>query len=500
MIGAAAAGLRRGEGDATFFAVDLGASSGRVLAARVGPGRLDAVEAYRFANQPLRLPTGLHWDVTHLYAEVLRGIAAAVRLGEQPRSIGVDSWAVDYGLLDADGALLGIPYHYRDTRTAGVADKVHAEVSAADLYLANGLQFLPFTTLYQLAAAAGSRQVAEAASGGTLLLIPDLIGYWLTGRKVSEVTNASTTGLLDVRNRRWSTPLTRAAGIRPELLPPLVGPGAVVGPVRSDVASETGIAPGTPVTAVGSHDTASAIVGVPAVGDGWAYISCGTWSLVGVELAAPVLTERSRLAGFTNEAGVDGRVRYLHNVMGLWILQECLRTWRRADPPAVDDLLAAAAALPAGGPAVDPDAPVFLPPGDMPARLADACRASGLPVPDTQAGMVRCVLDSLAAAYARTIRAAAELSGQDVNVVHIVGGGARNALLCQLTADACELPVLAGPAEATALGNVLVQARAHGVLRGGLDALRSLVRATQPPRLHEPRRRRGQEPRGRKVR
>jgi len=467
-----------------YAAVDLGASSGRVMVGRVGPAQLDLHEAHRFPNEPVRLPDGLHWDILRLYREILHGLRAAAGDAEPIVSVGVDGWGVDYGLLDETGTLLGNPYHYRDARTAGAADKVHAEIPFEDLYAITGLQFLPFNTIYQLAAAAGTPQLDAAR---TLLLLPDLLGYWLTGRAGSEQTNASTTGLLDVRTGNWSAEVLRAAGIRRELLTPLRRPGEAVGPVRSDVAEETGLPRSAVVTAVGSHDTASAVVGVPADGERFAYVSCGTWSLVGVELERPVLTEESRKANFTNEGGLDGRIRYLRNVMGLWLLQESLRAWERAGQPAdLPTLLGAAADQPAGGPVVDPDAPAFLPPGDMPARIQAACRRTGQPEPEGQTQLVRCILDSLAAAFARTVHDAARLSGQEVDVVHLVGGGARNRLLCQLTADACRLPVLAGPVEATALGNVLVQARAHGWITGGLQTLRALLRETQEVRRHWP--------------
>lgn len=339
------------------------------------------------------------------------------------------------------------------------------------------MQHLPFNTLYQLAAAAGTPQLQAARR---LLLIPDLIGYWLTGEVGAEITNASTTQLYDLRRRAWATDLMVDAGIRPELFPPLREPGTRIGPVLP----ELGL-PGEPdVVAVGSHDTASAVVGVPASGANFAYVSCGTWSLVGVELDTPVLTEESRRANFTNETGVDGTIRYLRNVMGLWLLQESVRVWGGSDLP---DLLRRAAREPAFRSVVDPDDPVFLPPGDMPARIADACRRAGEPVPATPAATVRCILDSLALAHRRAVRQAQELSGRHVDAVHVVGGGARNALLCQLTADACGLPVLAGPVEATALGNVLVQARAAGVVDGDLAALRALLRETQRIVRYEPR-------------
>jgi rhamnulokinase len=469
---------------ATLAAVDLGASSGRVMTARVGPGRLDLTEAHRFANRPVRVGGTLHWDVLALYAGVLDGLRAAGREAGRLDGVGIDSWAVDYGLLDADGVLLGNPVHYRDSRNAAAVPAVHAAVPPAELYAVNGLQQLPLTTVYQLAAARGTAQFAAAR---TALLVPDLLAHWLTGAVGAEVTNASTTGLLDAATRGWSDELIARLGLPRGLFPPLRQPGERLGVLTDDVLAETGLTGPVPVTAVGSHDTASAVVGVPADGDRFAYVSCGTWSLVGVELEEAVLTEDGRHAGFTNELGVDGTVRYLHNVMGLWLLQESLRTWAAAGLPAdLPELLAAAARVPALNAAVDPDDPRFLPPGDMPARIARLCAETGQTPPQSQAETVRCILDSLALAYRRTVRRAAELSGRDVEVVHLVGGGARNALLCQLTADACGLPVLAGPVEAAALGNALVQARAGGVLTGGLAELRALVRATQEVRRFEP--------------
>jgi rhamnulokinase len=392
------------------------------------------------------------------------------------RSIGIDSWAVDYGLLDASGALLGNPVHYRDARTDGVPERVAKLVAEDRLYAMTGLQKLPFNTIYQLVAAAGT-PIMETAQ--QLLLIPDLLAYWLTGELGAEVTNASTTQLLDLSTGDWAVPLMTELGIRPSLFPALRAPGSTIGPVLSGVLADT-----PDVVAVGSHDTASAVVGVPASGDRFAYISCGTWSLVGVELDRPVLTEGSRRANFTNEGGVDGTIRYLRNVMGLWPLQECMRSWARTD---VAELLREAAREPAFASVIDLDDPAFLPPGDMPSRIAGACRTSGQPVPESPAAIVRCIVDSLALAHRRAVRAARELSGREVDAVHIVGGGARNELLCQLTADACGLPVLAGPAEATALGNLLVQARTAGVVNGGLEAMRALLRDTTKIVRYEPR-------------
>ena len=479
----------------TVVAVDLGASSGRVILGVIGQPAIGDLaqgvelhEVHRFANEPVELwdgdAPGLYWDVVALYREVLAGLRlagaeAAARGLPAPASIGIDSWAVDYGLLDQRGALLGVPYCYRDGRTAAAVARVHATISPADLYARNGLQHLPFNTLFQLDA---DRDSARWAQARTMLLLPDLLGYWLTGAVGTEVTNASTTGLLDVTTGQWDTGLAEQLGVPASLLAPLRRPGDALGPLLPHVAAACGLSESTVVTAVGSHDTASAVVGVPAQGDRFAYIACGTWSLVGVELPEPVLSPQSQAANFTNEGGVDGRVRYLRNVMGLWLLSESIRTWERSgEPSTLVDLLAQAAALPDGGPVIDPDAAQFLPPGDMPSRIEQACRDAGLPVPADRAALTRCILDSLAAAYARAVQDAVRLSGRPVDVVHLVGGGSLNQLLCRLTARATGLPVLAGPVEATALGNVLVQARACGAVTGDLETLRGLVRRACPP-------------------
>ncbi|MFD5752681.1 rhamnulokinase family protein [Streptomyces sp. NPDC127033] len=471
-----------------FAAVDLGASSGRVMVGHVsgrGAGALRLEEVHRFPNRPVRTSGTLHWDILSLYAGVLDGLrAAGTAAGRAPASVGIDTWAVDYGLLDASGALLGNPVHYRDARTEGEAGKVAAVLPPAELYGATGLQYLPFNTLYQLTAARGSTALAAAER---LLLIPDLIAYWLTGEAGTELTNASTTQLIDPRTRDWARSVAEPLGIDLALFPALRTPGTPAGTLLPEVLAETGLSGPVPVTAVGSHDTASAVAAVPASGDRFAYVATGTWSLAGLELDAPVLTEESRRANFTNELGVDGTVRYLRNIMGLWLLQECLRAWEaEGAPQRLDRLLAEAAEVPGLRSFVDADDPAFLAPGEMPRRIADACRRIGVPEPEGPAGTARCVLDSLALAHRRAIEDAQRLSGRSVDTVHIVGGGAHNTLLCRLTADACGLPVVAGPAEAAALGNVLVQARAAGAVDGGLPDLRALLRATLEPRRYEP--------------
>ncbi|MGA1836597.1 rhamnulokinase family protein [Herbiconiux sp. 11R-BC] len=472
---------------AAVAAVDLGATSGRVMLGYVGHDELRLVPVARFPNNPVRILDGLHWNILELYRNVVVGLASAVREEPDIRSIAVDSWAVDYALM-RDGRMLGNPYHYRDERTAAGADATHTLVGPAELYAANGLQFLPFNTLYQFAAdqLAGSLQQAQTA-----LLVPDLIDYWLTGAARAEKTNASTTGLLNVSTGQWDSALIERLGLPRGILPKLVEPGSTVGTLLPSVAAEIGASSALPVSAVGSHDTASAVVAVPAAGEDFAYISSGTWSLVGVELEHPVVSEAGRAANFTNEGGVDGRIRYLKNVSGLWLLSESVRTWERTGEQIdLPTLISAAAAVTTPVPVFDAGDPVFTAPGDMPARIAEWCTAHGQAAPQSRAEFVRSILESLADAYALALEQASELSGKQIGVVHVVGGGSQNALLCQLTADRTGRPVLAGPVEATAVGNVLVQARAQGLVGVGgsasLEALRAIVAKTFAPVRYEP--------------
>ena len=451
-------------------AVDLGATSGRVMLGRVGPDELTLTPIARFPNGPVTRPDGhLHWNYSGLYGAVRRGLEDALVASQHLASVGIDSWAVDYGLLDAEGELVEEPFHYRDVRTARGVDAVHAIVPFEQLYRRNGLQFLPFNTVYQYA--------SEVGIGGAqlALLIPDLIAHGLTGRAVAERTNASTTGLLNVSTGEWDEALIETLGLPRYLFPELVSPGQVIGPWRD----------GVNVVAVGSHDTASAVVAVPATDRDFAYISCGTWGLVGVETDQPVLTDEARAANFTNEGGVDGRVRFLHNVMGLWLLSECVRDWG-LDDAHLGALLAEAAQSDEAG-RLDPNDPAFVAPGGMPERIERWLAGNGEAVPSTRPGLVRVILESLADAFAKAVADAARLSGTSVRVIHLVGGGSQNELLCQLTADRSGLPVLAGPVEATALGNVLVQGRALGAIDGSLEHLRALVARRFPPKRYDPR-------------
>lgn len=464
----------------SFAAVDLGATSGRVVIGRVGPETLELELVTRFPNGPVEREDGLHWDFETLFAHIVDGLAEAVRREPAIESIGIDSWAVDYGLL-SKGELLAEPFHYRDARTARGVDEVHAIAPFAELYARNGLQFLPFNTLYQY------RVDERLADADTALLIPDLIAFRLTDSQVAERTNASTTGLLGVRTAEWDLELAERLGIPAHVLPELVDPGTVIGRLRPEIAERIG--KDLPVVAVGSHDTASAVAAVPMASPSAAYISCGTWGLVGVELDEPVLTDAARDANFTHERGVDDRFRFLHNVTGLWLLSETVRAWESEDGGPIDlpTLLDAASDAPAADAVFDANDPSLSAPGDMPRRIATLLKSADAVVPATRAGFARCIIESIAAAFADAVRTASALSRRDVDSIHLVGGGSLNRLLCQAAADRTGLPVLAGPVEATALGNVLVQARALGAAPDSLSALRALVAATHQPVVFTPR-------------
>nr|WP_309491621.1 rhamnulokinase family protein [Microbacterium sp. Se5.02b] len=394
-------------------AVDLGATSGRVMIGRIGDGRLDLELVTRFPNGPVAREDGLHWDFGALYEHVLDGLTEAVRREPGIESIGIDSWAVDYGLL-AGGELLGEPFHYRDERTARGVDEVHAVAPFDELYARNGLQFLPFNTLYQY------RVDAHLGEADTALLIPDLIAYLLTGSAVAERTNASTTGLLGVADGEWDTALADRLSIRSSILPPLVDPGATIGTLRPELAARIG--KDLPVIAVGSHDTASAVAATPLSTPDSAYISCGTWGLVGVELTEPVLTDAARTANFTHELGVDGRFRFLHNVTGLWLLSETVRAWEAEDGASIDlaELLSAAAEVSGPVPVFDAEDPSLTAPGDMPQRITALL---GDAAPTSRAAFARTIIESIAASFAGAVQSAAALSGRTLDAIHLVGGG-----------------------------------------------------------------------------
>ena len=469
--------------DHLFAAADLGATSGRVILGRLNNGCFRIEEVRRFPT-PFFVEDGhLHWDAETLLGQIIEGLRAAASFGPL-EGIGVDTWGVDYGRLDSSGRLLEQPYNYRDQRTNHVPESFFAAFPPEDLYAEAGLQVMEFNTIFQFVSSADDPAWKNT---DTCLFLPDLFAYWLCGAKNAELTIASTSGLLEVAKRQWSTMILDHLRERYRLdlasrLPSIVEPGTIVGRVVPEI-----LPTDTPFIAVASHDTASAVASVPASTRNFAYISSGTWSLVGLELDHPILTEESRRADFTNELGIDGTVRYLRNVMGLWVLTESQRCW---DAQGLESnllaLLHLAGNLPALTTTVDMEDPRLLPPGDMPARLSQMARETGQPIPQTPAEFTRCILDSLALDYRRVIRRAMELSNTDVEVVHIVGGGCRNRLLNQLTAEATGLTVISGPAEGTALGNLLVQARAVGALPGDLMDLRSISRASCEVLLYTP--------------
>ncbi len=430
------------------LAVDLGASSGRVALGTLEGGALKVEILHRFPNGGVPVRGQLYWDILGLWRELLHGLKLASRRGEVA-SIGVNSWAVDYGLIDGGGDLLGQVHHYRSPRLGGVMERVRAQLSDEAIYTATGIQFLPFNTLYQLAAEAPE----TLKRADRLLMIPDLLHFWLCGAAVTERTNASTTQFYNPHTGGWAAELLDALKLPLSLLPPVHEPGSDLGALRPEVEHETGLT-GTHVRLPATHDTASAVAAVPAEGRQWAYVSSGTWSLVGIETPRPVINARSLAENLTNEAGVGGTTRLLKNVMGLWIIQQCNEVWKLD----YADLYAQAAEV-ASGPTIDPDDARFLPPGaDMPLRVQAACLQTGQAAPQTPAEMARCVLDSLALKTAQILSTLEQVSGQPIDTVHVVGGGSQIALLNQLIADASGKTVIAGPVEATLMGNLLIQA------------------------------------------
>lgn len=445
-------------------------------------GLLALKEIHRFANGPLRHEGALHWDLPWLFDELKVGLTRASSLGLPIRSISTDSWGVDYVLYRADGSILEPTFHYRDSRTARGVAAAHARVSWREIFAETGMQFMPLNTLYQLAAENPER----LQNAARLLLIGDAFNHFLSGVAKAEVTLASTSMLYDPRTGAWSQVLLRRLGLSDRLFPEIIPSGTRLGPLRAQLAADLGIS-GVEVVASCSHDTGAAVVGVPATGQGWAYLSSGTWSLMGVERPAPVMTDLARDLNFTNEIGFGGTVRLLKNIIGLWFVQECRRAWAAAgDESDYATLTQRAAEAAPFVSLINPADPRFLAPDHMPERIIAFCREHSQPVPATPGAMLRCVFDSLALLYRRTRDQIEQVTGERINRLHVVGGGSHNALLNQLTANALHVPVLAGPAEATAAGNILTQAYAMGSLRS-LDEMRAVVRQSFEVRRFEPR-------------
>jgi rhamnulokinase len=471
---------------ADFLAVDIGASGGRVLLGRWDGNAFDLQEVHRFPNGPVSVLGHLHWDVLRLWSEIQAGLARYdTRVDGQLAGIGLDTWGVDFGLLDGAGRLLGNPYHYRDSRTNGVVERAFRRVPRREIFEQTGIQFIQFNTLFQLFSMLETAE-PQLATANSLLMMPDLFHYWLTGRKVAEYTIASTSHMLDARTRCWAGELLDRFGISDRLLPEIVSPGTILGPTRAEVVDEAGLPAAVPVIAVGSHDTASAVAAIPDLDADSAYISSGTWCLIGMEVPEPIINDQSLALNFTNEGGVANTIRLLKNVTGLWLLQESRRQWQREGHDlSWDKLLARAAQAEPFRSLIDPDAPDFMAPSDMPAMIRAYCRRVGQPEPDSVGAVVRCCLESVALKSRWVISSVATLAGRQPKVVRIVGGGCQNRMLCQFTADACELPVVAGPVEATAMGNLMVQAIATGYLPD-VAAGRRAVGASAQRETYEP--------------
>jgi rhamnulokinase len=467
-----------------LLAIDLGAESGRGLLGSFDGQRLQLDVVHRFANGPVRTLDTLHWDVLRLFSEMLAGLRkCALDLGGVD-SVGVDTWGVDFALLGRGGTLLGNPRHYRDPHTEGAMELAFQRIPPEQLFARSGIQFMRFNSLFQLLAMKRDRSpLLDMAE--TLLLIPDLLHYYLTGIKVNEYTDASTSQMIDPRSRTWDYELVQELGLPAKVLGTLVQPGTVLGPLRERIASDTGVSP-VPVVLPATHDTGSAVAAVPAKGANWAFISSGTWSLMGAELSAPLVNEEVRAANFTNEGGVGGTVRFLKNIAGLWLVQECRRAWERAGKNyQYDELVQLAGAAAPFASIVDPDDSSFMLPPNMPAALAEFCHRTGQAAPAEPGAVVRCALESLALRYRWVLEKLESLLGRRLEAIHVVGGGSRNELLCQLTADACNRQVLAGPVEATAIGNVLVQAIGLKLVSSLVEA-REIVRNSFEVRTYNP--------------
>lgn len=458
-----------------YLAIDLGAESGRAIVGRIEGGHLSLKEVHRFPNVAVHLPDGLHWDTLRLWTDIKQGIAAAVQETDgKLESVGIDTWGVDFGLLDRDDVLIGNPYQYRDSRTDGMFEEAFKRVSRAEIFDQTGIQFLTLNSLYQLLSMVISNSPAlEIAQ--TFLPMPDLFNFWLTGRKVSEFSIATTTQCYDSRKENWAWPMLEEMGIPTHIFPEVVPSGAILGPLRPDLAEEVGTTD-LLVIAPACHDTGSAVAGAPAETPDFAWVSSGTWSIMGAELPAPIVNSQSLAFNVTNEGGFGHTSRFCRNIMGLWLVQECRRTWARQGEELsyqeITEMAAQAAPLRS---IIDPDQEDFFKPGDMPARIQAFCQRTGQPIPQSKGEIVRCALESLALKYRWVLERVEEILGRQLEPIHIVGGGTQNRLLSQFAADAIGRQVITGPIEATAAGNIIVQAIALDHV-ASLSAGREIVR------------------------
>ncbi len=464
-----------------FLAFDFGAGSGRAMLGEVGE-TITIREVHRFPNAPVREQGHLRWDMGMLFGHLKEGLGRTAREARSLRSIGIDTWGVDFGLIDRSGRLIGNPVAYRDPRTDGMMEKAFKRISRKELYELTGIQFMQLNTLFQLLSFVESGDMDQVDS---LLFMPDLFNYELTSFRVSEYTIASTSQLLNARTKQWEKKIFETLSLPLSWMRNIVPPGTRLGPLKKEYRS-SGLGP-VEVVAPGCHDTASAVAAVPASGTDWAYLSSGTWSLIGLETAEPVITDHSLLCNLTNEGGIGGTTRLLRNVMGLWLLEGCRKSWaREGTQDTYETLSGLAEQSQAFQQIVDPDDPRFINPENMVAAIQDYCRSSGQPVPGTRGQVTRCILESLALKYRHVLDTLCSMTGNPVTRLHVVGGGAQNAVLNQFTADATGIEVVAGPVEATAAGNILVQAMAAGEI-GSLAEGRALVRRSFPLTQFEPR-------------
>lgn len=473
-----------------YIAIDLGAESGRVIAVQLLDERISLHELHRFSNQPVALPSGLHWDIASLWREIVAGLTKTAAWAKTANvrlvSVGVDAWGVDWALLSATGELVGLPHAYRDDRYPKACEHAIKLVSAGEIYDITGIQLMPINTIFSLFAQRQSGPELFAAAT-SLVFIPDLIHFWLSGQVAIESTIASTSQLIDVRTRNWSNHLLERLNLPLNIFSPTRDPGSILGPIRSALALATGLPSDLQVVLPPSHDTASAVAAIPATGTkSWCYLSSGTWSLLGAEIAAPCVTPAAREAMFTNELGIGGKIRFLKNIAGLWLIQELRRDLASADQQFdYAQLTQMAEQAPAFRSIIDANHPAFQLPGGIRDKIAALCQQASQPIPDSPGAFARCCLESLAVAYRKTFRTMCQVLSQDFQVVHIVGGGGQNRLLCQMTADALNRTIVVGPLEATAIGNGLVQALALGRI-SNLQQLRQLVAASFELQTYQP--------------
>ena len=468
-----------------FLAIDLGAESGRGMLGAFDGEHIALSEAFRFPNVPVRVLENLHWDVLRLFDDIKRGLTQVARDHHASLAgIGLDTWGVDFALLGRDDELLGNPYHYRDRQTIGTLEEAFRRVPREVIFERTGIQFMQINSLYQLLAMS-MRHAPALEHAETFLMIPDLFNFWLTGRKVSEFTDATTTQFYDPRNRGWSRALFDGLGLPFHILQDIVPPGTVLGQLQESVADEVGLAH-IPVVAPACHDTGSAVAAIPSTDTDYVWISSGTWSVMGAEVAQPVINSKSLAYNFTNEGGVDQTFRLSKNVTGLWLVQQCRHIWARAgEELSYDTMVELARRAPPFRSFIDPDYAEFLPPGNMPARVAEFCRRTRQPVPEEKGEILRCILESLALKYRFQLQLLEELLGKRHPTIHILGGGTQNRLLCQFTANATGRRVIAGPVEATSLGNVLMQALALGDI-GSLSEGRQIIAESFDLAVYEP--------------